>query len=166
MKMTFYLISKFLMSYLTRNTLSCFISRAYQCPSRLIWWRTLCLFHHSISGTNTSCTLSNHCGFLSSCASFSRIKPFFIWHIKKREKTRCESASLLCAHKGSNWFSSSFFVPGAGESVRTDLMIDPRSKSLVLNGKPGHLQFYSLQRDKLLYNVSTLLYKLSLRYHT
>ncbi|XP_049449389.1 WD repeat-containing protein 75 isoform X1 [Epinephelus fuscoguttatus] len=40
-----------------------------------------------------------------------------------------------------------------GESVRTDLMMDPRSKSLVLNGKPGHLQFYSLQRDKLLYNL-------------
>ncbi|XP_076603910.1 WD repeat-containing protein 75 isoform X1 [Chaetodon auriga] len=40
-----------------------------------------------------------------------------------------------------------------GDSVRTDLMVDPRSKSLVLNGKPGHLQFYSLQRDKLLYNL-------------
>ncbi|XP_044073393.1 WD repeat-containing protein 75 isoform X1 [Siniperca chuatsi] len=40
-----------------------------------------------------------------------------------------------------------------GESVRTDLMVDPHSKSLVLNGKPGHLQFYSLQRDKLLYNL-------------
>ncbi|XP_033990388.1 WD repeat-containing protein 75 [Trematomus bernacchii] len=40
-----------------------------------------------------------------------------------------------------------------GESVRTDLMVDPRSKSLVLNGKPGQLQFYSLQRDKLLYNL-------------
>ncbi|XP_045909358.1 WD repeat-containing protein 75 isoform X1 [Micropterus dolomieu] len=40
-----------------------------------------------------------------------------------------------------------------GESVRTDLMVDPRSKSLVLNGKPGHLQFYSLLRDKLLYNL-------------
>ncbi|KAM6954766.1 WD repeat-containing protein 75 [Lycodopsis pacificus] len=40
-----------------------------------------------------------------------------------------------------------------GESVKTDLMVDPRSKSLVLNGKPGHLQFYSLQRDKLLYNL-------------
>ncbi|XP_008293300.1 WD repeat-containing protein 75 [Stegastes partitus] len=40
-----------------------------------------------------------------------------------------------------------------GESVRTDLMVDPRSKALVLNGKPGHLQFYSLQRDKLLYNL-------------
>ncbi|KAK2839466.1 hypothetical protein Q5P01_013206 [Channa striata] len=40
-----------------------------------------------------------------------------------------------------------------GESVRTDLLVDPRSKALVLNGKPGHLQFYSLQRDKLLYNL-------------
>ncbi|XP_042282895.1 WD repeat-containing protein 75 [Thunnus maccoyii] len=40
-----------------------------------------------------------------------------------------------------------------GESVRSDLMVDPRSKALVLNGKPGHLQFYSLQRDKLLFNL-------------
>ncbi|KAM4608467.1 WD repeat-containing protein 75 isoform 2-T2 [Polymixia lowei] len=40
-----------------------------------------------------------------------------------------------------------------GESVRTGLMVDPRSKALVLNGKPGHLQFYSLQRDKQLYNL-------------
>uniref|UniRef100_A0A3Q2YKB1 WD repeat domain 75 n=1 Tax=Hippocampus comes TaxID=109280 RepID=A0A3Q2YKB1_HIPCM len=37
--------------------------------------------------------------------------------------------------------------------VTTDLMVDPRSKALVLNGKPGHLQFYSLQRDKLLFNL-------------
>ncbi|XP_078795551.1 WD repeat-containing protein 75 isoform X2 [Oryzias latipes] len=40
-----------------------------------------------------------------------------------------------------------------GDRIRTDLMIEPRSKALVLNGKPGHLQFYSLQRDKLLYNL-------------
>ncbi|XP_062862479.1 WD repeat-containing protein 75 [Trichomycterus rosablanca] len=40
-----------------------------------------------------------------------------------------------------------------GDSVWTDLMIDPRSRALVLNGKPGHLQFYSLQRDKQLYNL-------------
>ncbi|XP_056145617.1 WD repeat-containing protein 75 isoform X2 [Lampris incognitus] len=39
------------------------------------------------------------------------------------------------------------------DGVRTDLMVDPRSKALVLNGKPGHLQFYSLQRDKQLYNL-------------
>ncbi|XP_041720161.1 WD repeat-containing protein 75 [Coregonus clupeaformis] len=40
-----------------------------------------------------------------------------------------------------------------GEGVRTDLTIDPRSKALVLNGKPGHLQFYSLHHDKQLYNL-------------
>uniref|UniRef100_A0A7N8Y5D2 WD repeat domain 75 n=1 Tax=Mastacembelus armatus TaxID=205130 RepID=A0A7N8Y5D2_9TELE len=45
------------------------------------------------------------------------------------------------------------FCSGTGESVRTDLTVDPRSKAMVLNGKPGHLQFYSLQRDKLLYNL-------------
>lgn len=56
------------------------------------------------------------------------------------------------------------FCSGAGESVRTDLMIDPRSKALVLNGKPGHLQFYSLQRDKLLYNVSIQLKMVLIQY--
>ncbi|KAM8855756.1 WD repeat-containing protein 75 [Spinachia spinachia] len=40
-----------------------------------------------------------------------------------------------------------------GERVETDLIVDPRSKSLVLNGRPGHLQFYSLDRDKLVYNL-------------
>ncbi|MBN3308424.1 WDR75 protein, partial [Amia calva] len=40
-----------------------------------------------------------------------------------------------------------------GDAIRTNLMIDPRSKALVLNGKPGHLQFYSLQHDKQLYNL-------------
>ncbi|XP_036401272.1 WD repeat-containing protein 75 [Megalops cyprinoides] len=40
-----------------------------------------------------------------------------------------------------------------GEDVKTDLMIDPRTKALVLNGKPGHLQFYSLHHDKQLYNL-------------
>ncbi|XP_077392152.1 WD repeat-containing protein 75 [Festucalex cinctus] len=40
-----------------------------------------------------------------------------------------------------------------GERVATDLLVDPRSKALVLNGKPGHLQFYSIQRDKLLFNL-------------
>ncbi|XP_061143492.1 WD repeat-containing protein 75 [Syngnathus typhle] len=40
-----------------------------------------------------------------------------------------------------------------GQSIATDLLVDPRSKALVLNGKPGHLQFYSLQRDKLLFNL-------------
>ncbi|XP_074158988.1 WD repeat-containing protein 75 [Sminthopsis crassicaudata] len=37
--------------------------------------------------------------------------------------------------------------------VNTGLMIDPRTKALVMNGKPGHLQFYSLQNDKQLYNL-------------
>ncbi|KAL0964009.1 hypothetical protein UPYG_G00316470 [Umbra pygmaea] len=37
--------------------------------------------------------------------------------------------------------------------LQTDLMIDPGTKALVLNGKPGHLQFYSLQNDKQLYNL-------------
>ncbi|XP_042301223.1 WD repeat-containing protein 75 [Sceloporus undulatus] len=40
-----------------------------------------------------------------------------------------------------------------GSEVKTGLMVDPRTKALVLNGKPGHLQFYSLQNDKQLYNL-------------
>uniref|UniRef100_A0A8C7SVB0 WD repeat domain 75 n=1 Tax=Oncorhynchus mykiss TaxID=8022 RepID=A0A8C7SVB0_ONCMY len=40
-----------------------------------------------------------------------------------------------------------------GDGVWTNLIIDPRSKALVLNGKPGHLQFYSLHHDKQLYNL-------------
>ena len=32
--------------------------------------------------------------------------------------------------------------------------IEPKSGALVTNGLPGHLQFYSLKEDKLLYNVS------------
>lgn len=62
-------------------------------------------------------------------------------------KSRAVGQTLLDSYFG-NWFA----LP-AGESVRTELMVDPRSKALVLNGNPGHLQFYSLQRDKLLYNV-------------
>ncbi|XP_053327472.1 WD repeat-containing protein 75 [Spea bombifrons] len=40
-----------------------------------------------------------------------------------------------------------------GNDVKTGLTFDPKSKALVLNGKPGHLQFYSLQKDKQLYNL-------------
>ncbi|XP_048342813.1 WD repeat-containing protein 75 isoform X2 [Sphaerodactylus townsendi] len=40
-----------------------------------------------------------------------------------------------------------------GSDVKTGLMVDPRTNALVLNGKPGHLQFYSLQNDKQLYNL-------------
>ncbi|XP_007529066.1 WD repeat-containing protein 75 [Erinaceus europaeus] len=41
-------------------------------------------------------------------------------------------------------------------SIFTGLMVDPRTKALVLNGKPGHLQFYSLQSDKQLYNLDII----------
>ncbi|XP_060636388.2 WD repeat-containing protein 75 [Anolis sagrei] len=40
-----------------------------------------------------------------------------------------------------------------GNQIKTGLMVDPRTKALVMNGKPGHLQFYSLQNDKQLYNL-------------
>ncbi|XP_063070042.1 WD repeat-containing protein 75 [Engraulis encrasicolus] len=40
-----------------------------------------------------------------------------------------------------------------GDSVRTDLLIDPRTRALVLNGKPGHLQFYNLRDDRQLFNL-------------
>ncbi|KYO33720.1 WD repeat-containing protein 75 [Alligator mississippiensis] len=40
-----------------------------------------------------------------------------------------------------------------GSSVKTGLVVDPRTKALVLNGKPGHLQFFCLQSDKQLYNL-------------
>ena len=42
----------------------------------------------------------------------------------------------------------------SGNTIPTGLLLDPRTKSLVLNGRPGHLQFYSLEDDKQLYNVS------------
>jgi len=45
-----------------------------------------------------------------------------------------------------------------GDSVfQAGLHVDPNSKSLVMNGKPGHLQCYSLREDKHLYTVSLLL---------
>ncbi|XP_016305422.1 WD repeat-containing protein 75 [Sinocyclocheilus anshuiensis] len=69
---------------------------------------------------------------------------------------------LFCTSHSDNKITvieSSFKVCGViqglvkGDAVLTDLMIDPRSIALVLNGKPGHLQFYSLLRDKHLYNL-------------
>lgn len=59
-------------------------------------------------------------------------------------------ATIQKFHVYKDFLNFCLFV---GDRIRTDLMIEPRSKALVLNGKPGHLQFYSLQRDKLLYNV-------------
>ncbi|XP_062390523.1 WD repeat-containing protein 75 [Sardina pilchardus] len=40
-----------------------------------------------------------------------------------------------------------------GDAIRTDLLFDPRTRALVLNGKPGHLQFYNLKRDRQLFNL-------------
>ncbi|XP_063286207.1 WD repeat-containing protein 75 isoform X1 [Pelobates fuscus] len=70
--------------------------------------------------------------------------------------------SLLCTSHVDNKISIinaslrvSAIIQGLvkGNDVKTGLTIDPRSKALVLNGKPGHLQFYSLQNDKQLYNL-------------
>lgn len=33
---------------------------------------------------------------------------------------------------------------------------DPRSRSIILNGRPGYLQFFNADDNKLLYNVSRL----------
>uniref|UniRef100_A0A8C8EG05 WD repeat domain 75 n=1 Tax=Otus sunia TaxID=257818 RepID=A0A8C8EG05_9STRI len=35
----------------------------------------------------------------------------------------------------------------------TGLVVDPRTKALVLNGEPGHLQFYCLQSDQQLFSL-------------
>lgn len=139
------------MSYLTR--IICFLSCMFISRSQLI----------SLVGNNISVVVASFSisvwkwtfypvklGIWDfSCPSHQTF--LSAYDMSKREKTRFESA-----HKEAVDFHSFFSCPGAGDSVRTDLMVDPRSKSLVLNGKPGHLQFYSLQRDKLLYNVSTL----------
>ena len=37
--------------------------------------------------------------------------------------------------------------------IPSGLLLDPRTKALVLNGRPGHLQFYSMHNDKQLFNV-------------
>ncbi|NXX19747.1 WDR75 protein, partial [Podargus strigoides] len=38
-------------------------------------------------------------------------------------------------------------------AVKTGLVVDPRTKALVLNGEPGHLQFYCLQSDQQLFSL-------------
>ncbi len=40
-------------------------------------------------------------------------------------------------------------------AVPAGLLLDPRTHALVMNGLPGHLQFYSLHNDTQLYNVSS-----------
>lgn len=42
------------------------------------------------------------------------------------------------------------------------LLYDAHLKTLVFNGKIGHLQFYDLLQDKLMFNVSKLFLKLLL----
>ncbi|NWU94955.1 WDR75 protein, partial [Upupa epops] len=37
--------------------------------------------------------------------------------------------------------------------VKTGIVVDPRTKALVLNGEPGHLQFYCLQSDHQLFSL-------------
>lgn len=37
------------------------------------------------------------------------------------------------------------------------LVVDPRTDSLVLNSRTGHVQFYNTHTQKLLYNVSKIL---------
>ncbi|NXH22530.1 WDR75 protein, partial [Bucco capensis] len=37
--------------------------------------------------------------------------------------------------------------------IKTGLVVDPRTKALVLNGEPGHLQFYCLQSDQQLFSL-------------
>ncbi|XP_075687390.1 WD repeat-containing protein 75 [Rhinoderma darwinii] len=70
--------------------------------------------------------------------------------------------SLLCTSHNDNKISiidTSLKVTGIiqglvkGNDVKTGLILDPRTKALVLNGKPGHLQFYSLHDEKQLYNL-------------
>ncbi|GFY69144.1 WD repeat-containing protein 75 [Trichonephila inaurata madagascariensis] len=40
--------------------------------------------------------------------------------------------------------------------ISTGLLYDARNKALVLNGKPGHLQFYSIHEDKHLFNLDVV----------
>ena len=42
----------------------------------------------------------------------------------------------------------------SSKPIPVGLLCDPRSKALVTNGRPGHLQFYCMNTDTQLYNVS------------
>ncbi|XP_070565659.1 WD repeat-containing protein 75-like [Ptychodera flava] len=39
------------------------------------------------------------------------------------------------------------------KTIPTGLTLDPRTKAVVMNGKPGHLQFYAMHNDKQLFNL-------------
>uniref|UniRef100_A0A8C3T3J3 WD repeat domain 75 n=1 Tax=Chelydra serpentina TaxID=8475 RepID=A0A8C3T3J3_CHESE len=61
--------------------------------------------------------------------------------------------TLYCtSHTENSTYSKTTFLLLRCD-IKTGLVIDPRTKALVLNGKPGHLQFYCLQTDKQLYNL-------------
>lgn len=45
------------------------------------------------------------------------------------------------------------YLTGMSYQFRAGIKFEPKTGSLVTNGLPGHLQFYSLYEDKLLYNV-------------
>lgn len=54
------------------------------------------------------------------------------------------------------------FVSMPGQKLfPSGLVIDSRSNCIVMNGKPGHIQFYSPQYLSLIYNVCILCYFLS-----
>lgn len=53
-----------------------------------------------------------------------------------------------------SWVTCHLVFLFLGIDVKTGLVVDPRTKALVLNGEPGHLQFYSLQSDQQLFSVS------------
>ena len=42
--------------------------------------------------------------------------------------------------------------------IPVGLQLDPKKQALVTNGRPGHLQFYSLQKDKQLFNVGLIVF--------
>eukprot|EP00058_Branchiostoma_floridae_P023341 XP_002608831.1 hypothetical protein BRAFLDRAFT_125616 [Branchiostoma floridae] len=57
---------------------------------------------------------------------------------------------------GDLTFSPEVHIPQLIRSpnpVPTGLLMDPRSHTLVLNGRPGHLQWYNLHTDRHLYNL-------------
>lgn len=56
--------------------------------------------------------------------------------------------------QGHMW-SQKIHSVGIIDPIPTGVIFDGRSKAIVMNGKPGHLQFYSIVDDKQLYNVSS-----------
>lgn len=61
---------------------------------------------------------------------------------------------LQCTLQQFTWGFVS--VPGQ-RLFPSGLVIDYRSNCIVMNGKPGHIQFYSPQYLSLIYNVSMII---------